>query len=132
MRWSVTVPGQPQSWNSAYRTGKVYLKPDASGARRSIHRPVKTEKAAQYQNDVILLTRAARPSSWTPTTQVRVIIDLYLARNSDADNLLKILLDGAAKAIGINDVLFLPCVRRKESGLDPKDARVVLTFDDEV
>lgn len=127
------VPGSPVSWDAAYRTGKVYLKADASGARRSIHRPVKTDEAAQYQNDVVLLTKVARPSLWaTPTDQTRVRVELYLVNDIDCDNATKLAFDAAAKAIGCNDKLFVPCYARKVVGVRPQDARVVLTFDDDL
>lgn len=134
--WSVTIPGQPVSWDLAYRTGKMYVRRggrqvlDTSGAPRTIHRLVKTRDAAKYQDDVLLLTKAARPSSWpTPMGQVRVYVDLYLTNDIDCDNATKLAFDAIAKAIGCNDRLFLPCYRVKETHVAPAQAKAVFTFD---
>jgi hypothetical protein len=102
---------------------------DASGAPRTIHRPFKTKPAAKYQDDVIFLTRAARPSSWpTPTDQVRVLVELHLTNDIDCDNATKLAFDAIAKAIGCNDRLFLPCYTVKELNVRPQDAKAVFTF----
>ncbi len=71
-----------------------------------------------------MLVRAAKPSHWAPEGQIRVMYDLYLARNLDADNTLKALGDVIERATGINDERYLPCVRTKTSGLPLAKARV--------
>lgn len=137
MRWGVTIPGQPISTNHAYRTGRMNVSRkgtpvlNADGTPKVIHRPVKTPEAQQYHDDVLLLARNAKPSRWEPVGQIRVVIDLFLTRDMDADGCLKVLLDGLADGIGVNDKMFLPTVRSKEAGVPLRDARVVLTIDDD-
>lgn len=138
MRFSVTVPGQPVSWDTAYitgqmpvmRHGKPVLRPD--GTQRMIHRPVKTEAAQTWQNDVQLIVQNARkPKGWAPKGQIRVTIDLHLSHPMDADNAVKLILDAVAKGIGYNDSHFLHCIRSMEAGLRLRDARVDLMIDDD-
>ena len=137
MRWSVTIPGQPVSWDGAYRTGKMPVKsagrpvflPD--GTPKMIHRPVLTAEAETWKNTVHLLVQAARPSRWAPAGQIRLLVELHLVRDMDDDNAMKLARDAAAKAIGHDDINFLVCTLSKEAGLPLRDARVVLTFDDE-
>lgn len=125
MRWSVTIPGQPVSWDHAYKTGRV---PARGGVM--IHRPVKTEKASTYQQDAQLIVQAAAPSGWAPPGRVRMIVDLFLAHDMDDDNAMKLLRDAVQRATGVDDMKFLSCTRRKEVVDDPRDARIVLTFED--
>lgn len=139
MTWSVTVPGQPVSWDDAYRTGKMPVKRGgvpvlgADGNPRSIHRPIKTDRAAKYQDDVILVTKAARPSSWvTPTGQIYIVIGLFLTNDIDCDNSTKLALDGIAKAIGCNDRQFMPLYYVKETNVPLVQAKVVFVFPDDV
>jgi hypothetical protein len=137
MRWAVTIPGQPISTNHAYRTGRMFVARRGvpvigeDGRQRIIHRPVKTAEAQQYHDDVMRLVMVARPSRWRPEGQIRVVIDLHLVNDMDADGCLKILLDGLADGMGVNDRTFLPTVRSKEAGLPPRDARVDLMIDDD-
>lgn len=135
MKWSVTIPGQPVSWDAAYRTmkmpvnrreGPVY---NADGSRKFIYRPGKTDDAAQYQRDAQLIIQTKAPSDWSPPGQVRMVVDLYLTNDMDDDNALKLLRDTVQKATGVDDMLFLSCTRRKEI-VDAREARVVLTFED--
>lgn len=131
MTWSVTIPGQPVSWDHAYKTGKVpgrFVGRD--GEKLMIHRPVKTDKAAQYQRDAQLIVQAAAPSGWNPPGQVRMIVDLYLVDDMDDDNALKLLRDAVQKATGVDDMKYLSCTRTKEVVDDPRTARIVLTFVD--
>ena len=137
MKWSVVIPGQPVSWDAAYPIGKMPVRRktgpvlNEDGSQKMIHRPVKSIAAKVYQDDVIRLVTAAKPSGWVPTGQVRVAVSLHLAADIDCDNATKLVFDGAATAIGCDDKLFLPCYLRKEIGLDPFKAFVRLTFDDE-
>lgn len=111
------------------RHGKPVLNDD--GSQRLINRPVKTEAAQQWQNDVQLLVQNAKPRGWAPTGQIRVTLDLHLSHPMDADNTVKLILDAVAKGIEYNDSNFLHCVRSMESGLRQRDARVELTIDDD-
>lgn len=130
------VPGSPVSWDAAYRTGKMPVKRrgtqmhNTDGSPRYIHRPVMTPEGQQWKNDVLLLVRAAKPSAFKPTGQIRLIVDLYLSHDMDDDNALKLTRDAAAQAMGVDDIRFLSCTRVKEIVDDPRKAHVRLTFDD--
>lgn len=136
VRWSVTIPGQPVSWDAAYVIGKMLVKrggavvhhPD--GRPKVIHRPVMTKEGQQWKDDVQLLVQTAKPSKWKPVGQIRLIVDLYLSSDMDDDNAMKLTRDAAAKAMGIDDMRFLSCTRTKEI-VDGHHARVELTFDDD-
>lgn len=135
MRWSVTIPGQPVSWDAAYITGRMPVKRrgvsvfNADGSQKTIHRPVMTDAGKTWKDDVQLLVQNAKPSKWKPTGQIRVIVDLYLSHDMDDDNAMKLTRDAAAKALGLDDIQFLVCTRTKEI-VSERDARVELTFDD--
>lgn len=136
MTWSVTIPGQPVSWDAAYKTMRrpVHSKKgpvlNRDGSQKVIHRPGKTDEAAQYQRDAQLIVQAAAPSGWNPPGQVRMIVDLYLVDDMDDDNALKLLRDSVQRATGVDDMRFLSCTRVKEVVDDPRTARIVLTFVD--
>jgi Holliday junction resolvase RusA-like endonuclease len=99
--WSFTIPGRAPSVNHLYLPGRTY------GSRR------KAPGVEEWQTAVSRIVKTARPSGWTATGQVRVVIDLYVCREIDADNVFKALLDSIAPALGINDRDVLPCVRSK-------------------
>lgn len=69
-----------------------------------------------YQNDVSLIARNARPSWFAPTGQIRVRYSFHLKRDADCDNLIKMLQDAIASALGVNDRWMLPCVAQKTTG----------------
>lgn len=121
MTWGVTIPGQPPSTNHAYRIVTVRR---GSVPFRTL---AKTEEAVAYQMGARLLVAAAKPSGWQPAAQVRLIYRLYLSHRQDADNSLKLLNDAIAKALGVNDDRFLPCVESKEI-VPPKLARVEVSI----
>lgn len=135
MRWSVTIPGQPVSWDAAYRTMSLPVRRrtgpvlNADGSQKMIHRPGKTDEAAQYQRDAQLIIQAAAPSGWSPAGQVRMIADLYLSSDMDDDNALKLVRDSVQRATGVDDIRYLSCTRKKEI-VSAKEARIVLTFED--
>jgi Holliday junction resolvase RusA-like endonuclease len=95
----VTIPGQPPSANKQYerRAGGLQL------ARRS--------GVTTYADLVTMLVREAKPGRFYPIGQVRLVFDFYLGRSVDADNMLKILDDAIADGLGVDDHIFLPCVR---------------------
>ena len=137
MRWSVTIPGQPVSWDAAYRTGlrmvvhggKPVLRPD--GTAKLIHRPVLTPEAKQWKRDVQLLAQAARPSNWHPRGQIRVLVELRLVNDMDDDNAMKLARDALHEAIGYDDIHFLMCTVSKKAGVSLRDACIKLTIDDD-
>lgn len=99
--WCFTIPGRAPSVNHLYQPGRTF------GSRR------KAPGVEAWQAAVAHIVRSARPRGWTATGQVRVVIDLCVCRDIDADNVLKALLDAVAPALGINDRDILPCVRSK-------------------
>lgn len=104
-RWSFEVPGQPPSVNHLYVR-----------VRGNWNKIAKAKGVEQYQNDVVFLCRAARPSGWRPEGQIRIEFEFHLGRDADCDNLIKALQDAVAMALGINDRNFLPCVISKSTG----------------
>lgn len=136
MSWSVTIPGQPVTFDMAYKTGKLALKRggrpvlNEDMTQRYVHRPILTDEARGWRDTVEMLSRLAKPSRWTPTGQLRVEIDLRLAHDIDADNTLKLVLDGLARGINYNDRYFLPCVRSKTTGRKVSEACVIITVED--
>ena len=132
----MTIPGQPVSWDAAYPIGKMPVRRktgpvlNEDGSQKMIHRPVKSDAAKVYQQDAQLIIQAAAPSRWSPPGQVRMFVDLYLINDMDDDNALKLLRDTVQRATGVDDMRFLSCTRRKEVVSDPREARVVLTFED--
>lgn len=121
MSWSFTVPGQPVSWNHAYKS--VIIKPRGKTAFRT---QAKTEEANAYQLAVTLCCKAARPSDWQPAAQVRITYRLHLGRDIDADNTGKMLNDSIAKALGLDDSRFLPCFAAKEHGVSQPYVEVTI------
>lgn len=130
MRFFVSIPGQPVSLDHAYKTGQVWIT-DRSGAQRQIRRPIITDEAVTWRNTVQMLVQNAKPSKWKAEGQIRITLELYLATNIDADNVLKLVFDGIAAGLDLNDRDFLVCVRSKESGAKLKDAHVELEIDND-
>jgi len=135
MQWSVTIPGQPVSWDAAYRTGRMPVK---RGGRlvlnedltpRYINRPVLTDDARVWKETVFTLARLAKPSGWKPEGQIRVLFDLRLAEDMDDDNACKLARDALAEAIGHDDRHFLACTRSKTVGRSLYAACVIITVD---
>lgn len=107
MRFWIRVPGSPPSWNHTYRIIRL-----PSGR----HGLAKTAEGANYQLVVATLARQAKPTGWEPKGQLRVIYHLYLKRAMDADNVMKIINDGIATGLDVNDSRFLPCVEHLSTG----------------
>ncbi len=99
--WRFVIPGRAPSVNHLYLPGAKF------GSRR------KAPGVEMWQTTVAHIARGSRPSGWRATGQVRVVIDLFVCRDIDADNVFKALLDSIAPALGINDRDVLPCVRSK-------------------
>lgn len=109
------IAGQPPSWNQSYRIITIR----GHGSLK------KTSAAQSYQDDIIRLTRAACPSDFTPAGQLLICYQMFLLRNADADNILKIANDGIARALEVNDSRFLPVVLSKTSG--DRNPRLVIS-----
>jgi hypothetical protein len=151
VRWSVTIPGQPVSWDHAYITGRMPVRRKGvqlyreDGSPKMINRPIKTDAAAVWQRDVELVAQAAKPSGWPavpcvhhtgrratacPAPQIRLTVDMILADDMDDDNALKLARDAFARAIDYDDIHFLVCTRSKEVTDDPRLASITITVDD--
>lgn len=141
MRWSVTIPGQPVSWDAAYRTGLIPVRRKIAGqrvsvlnddgSRKMIHRPMLTAEAEQWKMDVYRLCTVAKPSRWRPEGQIRVEVVLRLVHDMDDDNAMKLARDALASAIEHDDINFLMTTKSKSSGYLLRDACVILTIDDD-
>lgn len=115
--WRFTIPGRAPSVNHMYLPGKTF------GSRR------KAPGVELWQTQVAAIVRSARPSGWRPTGQVRVVLDIYINREIDADNIFKGLLDAIAPALGIDDRIVLPCVRSKTK-VPTRDERIEVEVSD--
>jgi Holliday junction resolvase RusA-like endonuclease len=89
-----------------------------------------SDEAQAYFDGAVYLIKAAKPSRWSPEGLVRVIFDLYLARDIDCDNAMKLVSDALEAATGVNDSRFLHCTRMKTTGLSPSQARIEIEVSD--
>lgn len=103
------VAGQPPSWNAAYRIVR-------KGKRMSL---AKTDECLEYQMYFASpAARRAKPRDfpWEKPQQLRVRYWFQLHHWVDGTNLLKILEDGVAHGLGIDDRYFLACVEELSTG----------------
>lgn len=111
--FTVDLPGAPPSVNHLYL---LSVHPGRSG--RHIR---KADGVEEYQNAVTLLVRTCLPRSFKEALAsdqhrpIRLKYWLHLKTAMDADNALKALNDAIAKALGVNDSRFLPCVQHKST-----------------
>ena len=125
MSWSFTLWGQPPSINDLY---VIANRRDRRG--RPYKGIGKNPDAQRYHNEAIPIIRTAKPSRWMPVGQVRLRIRLFLLKDIDADNTLKVLSDAIQAATGINDKVFLPCIESKTTGLTLREARVEVVVEE--
>jgi hypothetical protein len=98
---------------------KPTLRERGSGTYRSM---AKSDGVEDYQVLASLLVNTTIPSAWKrflqsdSTTQIRVKYWFHLGRDADCSNMLKALEDAIARAMGVNDSRFLPCVAGKDTG----------------
>ena len=122
MTWGFTVPGQPLSWNEAYRIGVRNRPGPRGGQYRTI---IKTDEAVAYTDSVTWIARAAKPSGWPTHDRLLVIeLRLFLGRPVDADNTMKMIMDGLKAALGVDDKWYLPRAMFSVWGLRPAERRV--------
>ena len=122
--FSFTVPGQPVSWNQAFRVRFQHI----GGVKtRGLF---KTPEAESYQDGVRLIARVSRPSSFMPPKRGMLIVayEFVLKTDIDCDNLLKLMNDALAEAIDVNDKFFLPVVLSKTTGR-PNPHTVITVYD---
>lgn len=117
-----TVPGQPVSWNAAYRVRRQY------NGSKMVRGLFKTDDAEAYQDSVRYIARTAKPSSFVPPKRCRIIVayDFVLARDIDCDNLMKLMNDALAEAIGVNDKSFMPVAMSKTTSSKSPYTRVTV------
>lgn len=125
MSWKVTIPGQAMSVNHIY----INTLRRAHNGRQYQARKLSNDAQA-YFDAAVYLMRAAKPSNWAPEGQVRVVFDLYLTRDLDCDNAMKLVSDALEAATGINDARFLHCTRSKTTRLPSSQARIELEIVD--
>jgi Holliday junction resolvase RusA-like endonuclease len=121
--FAATIPGLPPSVNHSYRiirakTGAMTL--------------AKTANAESYQTGVAYIVKLAKPSGWTATRRIQIIYRFWFnTENRDASNAIKLLEDGIAAGLGVNDKTFVPCVELKEvDKLNPRVEIIVRTIDE--
>jgi Holliday junction resolvase RusA-like endonuclease len=109
--WRFTVPGQPLSWNHAYKR-VTYRKRKADGSGMdTFNRMGKVDGVEKWQDGIAKIAKAARPSGWVHPrdTPIRIRYWYYVNPSLDTDNMKKLVNDALAKAIGINDRWFRTC-----------------------
>jgi hypothetical protein len=122
----VRLPGRPPSWNDSYHIVRKYTY--RNGQKHYFHTLAKTEQLVAWQEDMVLIVRAAKPSGWAPTGWVRTLWDVQLERHIDMDNLQKAVNDVLEMATGVNDKWFVPSFKYPEIGVSRRDAGITLTL----
>jgi len=122
----VRLPGRPPSWNDSYHIVRKFTY--RNGQKHYFHTLAKTEQLVQWQEDMVLIVKAAKPSGWAPPDWVRVLWDVQLERHIDMDNLQKAVNDVLEMATGVNDKWFVPAFRYPEIGVSRRDAGISLVL----
>jgi Holliday junction resolvase RusA-like endonuclease len=120
--WPVVILGQPASGNEneiqrGYRRGK-------DGGNVPYSRIAKNAHVKAYIDGAIPVIRTARPSGWIPPERIRVDYRLYLSRDMDFDNVMKVVNDALKVALEVDDTRFYPTAISKE--IDMRHPRVWL------
>lgn len=114
MTWTIVIPGQPPSWNHAYRVARRF-RTNRKGEIVPYMGIGKQEGAREWQDSVALIVGTSKPSGWRwDGGPLRLVYRFYLERAADCDNLMKLLNDTIAAKIGVDDMFFLPCVVSKQ------------------
>jgi len=133
MSWTIVIPGQPPSWNHAYRVTRRF-RMNRAGEAIPYMGIGKQEAAREWQEAAGHIIGVARPSGWKwDGGPLRLAYRFYLERPADCDNLMKLLNDAIAAKIGVDDMFFLPCVMTKAT-VPAAEARVeveVVSEDDQ-
>jgi hypothetical protein len=122
--WTVTIPGHVPSGNHANKIGRGYR---AGGI--TFPKMVKKDEAVAYQRAAALVVRAAKPSNWKWDGHRQIVVEyrMFLDREADCTNVIKVLEDAIFPALDINDRYALPRAMSKEI-VQRKDARVEVTI----
>jgi hypothetical protein len=122
----VRLPGRPPSWNDSYHIVRKFTY--RNGQKHYFHTLAKTEQLVRWQEGMVLIVRAAKPSRWEPMGWIRVLWDVRLERHIDMDNLQKAVNDVLEMATGVNDKWFVPSFKYPEIGVSRRDAGITLTL----
>jgi len=125
--WTVTIPGQPLSYNASLEIHRFNRRAFNRGGGE--FRTIGTKKAAKDYTQRVADTIAIepnRPRGWQPTGFVVVEYYYFLGRWVDPDNVMKLVNDGLKRAIGVDDKWFLPRAMWMMTGLRPESRRIVL------
>lgn len=128
-KWSVTLPSPPPSWNNSYRIVR------AKGTRRdgkpyTYSTLAKTQKLVEWQADMLMVVRAAKPSRWQPQGWIRIYWRVFLNRHIDMDNLQKAVNDVIEEATGVDDKWYLPIFQEDPHiGVSKREARIELVIE---
>ncbi len=132
----ISIPGQPISWNQAYRVGRVTrtgtngrIRLGGDGQPVEASTIVKTKEAKAYTARVAQLAGWARNSlGWAGLQPEFIVVEFnyFLGRDIDCDNVMKLVDDGLETALGVDDKWFLPRAMSKIVGLRPMDRKLDL------
>ena len=105
-----TVPGQPISLNHAYEIVRIRT---AHGYRHTLKKKSEVEP---YQIVAMNAAARAKPDDFAPKGLIRVRYFWFVKRDIDCSNATKIIEDGIAAGLKVNDKLFLPTSIDKQTG----------------
>lgn len=128
-RWRVILTSPPPSWNDSYHIVRA-TRTRANGTEYSYSTLAKKPKVIEWQEDMVLIVRSAKPSHWQPEGWVRIYWRVFLTRHIDMDNLQKAVNDVIEMATGVNDKWFLPIFADDPRiGVPRRDARIELVIE---
>jgi len=130
--FSVVIEGQPPSANHQYAPAKRRSK-----AGREYLGLRKLKDIETYQLIAVSRTRRARPAGWAPPPYrpkdgmgfITLSFSFYLGGEADTDNLMKILDDAVAIALGVNDRTFLSRAMHKQTGVKQPRVEIEISCD---
>ena len=126
--WSVTLPGRPPSWNDSYKIVRQSRR--TPGGAHHYHTLAKKQKLIDYQADMVMIVRAAKPSRWSPGERfIPVLWAVRLERHIDMDNLQKAVNDVLEMATKVDDKWFFPIFCDPVIGTRRQEAGIALTID---
>jgi len=130
--WRVWLPGRPPSWNDSYKI--VRQSRTTGNGPHYYHTLAKKQKLIDWQADMTLVVRSAKPSHWDPGDRWIPVVweHVWLERHIDMDNLQKAVNDVLEAATGVNDKWFYPIFAEPRVGVRRKDAGIGLIIDAEV
>ena len=126
--FTVTIPGSPAAINRAYKAIVVGRRCQYCGGGKP--GLAKNEGVETWQTEVAWRVKTAKPRDWQPARRVVVEMRFWMAREGrDGDGPTKMLLDGIAEGLGVNDRIFLGRVMSNEK--DAANPRTEVTIRNE-